>query len=83
MKIYFVKGQLIKTQSVILEDNQFMSKYTYKQQILQYNCFNWWTYCNCLYVKWLLDMSQYNKLSNCQYSRFQVLAVYLYFGLFG
>ncbi len=47
-------------------------------KLLQYTCFNW-TYFTCSYIKWVWDISQYNKLFNFQYARFQILAP---FGLF-
>ncbi len=46
--------------------------------ILQYTCFN----CTCSYDKCVWDMSQYNKLSDIQYARFQILPMDLHFGLF-
>ncbi len=51
--------------------------FTYK--ILQYTCFNC-TYYTCSYDKCVWDMSQYNKLSDIQYARFQILPVDLHFG---
>ncbi len=53
--------------------------FTYK--ILQYTCFNSTCY-TCSYDKCVWDMSQYNKLSDIQYARFQILPVNLHFGLF-
>ncbi len=53
--------------------------FTYK--ILQYIYFNC-TYYTCSYDKCVWYMSQYNKLSDIQYSRFQMLPGDLHFGLF-
>ncbi len=53
--------------------------FTYK--ILQHTCFNCTCY-TCSYDKCVWDMSQYNKLSDIQYTRFQILHVDLHFGLF-
>ncbi len=47
--------------------------FTYK--ILQYTCFNYM-------IKCVWDMSKYNKLSDIEYARFQILPVDLYFWLF-
>ncbi len=76
MKIYFPKGQLIKTRLVIFRNNQFISKHTFhiqnpsKYLLRMLICSSVW------------DMSQYNKLSDFQYARFQILAVHFDFGLF-
>ncbi len=53
----------------------------FRYKILQYICFNCTCY-TCSYDKCVWDMSQYNKLSNIQYARFQILHVDLHFGLF-
>ncbi len=53
--------------------------FTYK--ILQHTCFNCTCY-TCSYDKCVWDMSQYNKLSDIQYAKFQILPVDLHFGLF-
>ncbi len=53
--------------------------FTYK--ILQYTCFNCTCY-TCSRDKFVWDMSQYNKLSDIQYARFQILPVDLHFGVF-
>ncbi len=58
-----------------------MWKYTFTYKILQYTCFNC-TCSTCSYDKCVWDMSQYNKLSEIQYARFQILPVDLHFGLF-
>ncbi len=47
-------------------------------KIIQYTYFNW-TYNTCSYVKWVSDMSQYNKLVDLPYARFQLIsALYLH-----
>ncbi len=81
---WFPFNKLLKVSS--LEHEQYLritkwcqnTHFTYK--ILQYTCFNW-TYYTCWYVKWLWDISQYNKLSDFQYARFQIVVVNHHFGL--
>ncbi len=53
--------------------------FTYK--ILQYTSFNCTCY-TCSYDKCVWDISQYNKLSDIQYARFQILPLELHVGLF-
>ncbi len=58
-----------------------MLKHTFHIKILQYTCFNW-TYNIFSHVKWVWNMSQYNKLFYFEHAIFQILAVHLNFGLF-
>ncbi len=57
----FLKGQLIKTRYLGILNLSQNTHCLYKKR--QYICFNW-TYFTCSYVKWVWDISQYNKPSD-------------------
>ncbi len=50
--------------------------------ILQYTCIKWIYYTRS-FVKLLGDMSQYKKVSDFKYAKFQILVLHLYFRLLG
>ncbi len=78
---------------LIVQKNNSFANYKQKQEINmeatrkalslseREACFKWTSYTGSD-VKWVWDMSQYNKQSDCQYAGFYILAAHLHVGLF-
>ncbi len=65
---------------MIFRNKQFMSKHTFhiQKSISILASIGLTTHAH----KWVCDIYQYKKLSNCCYSRFQIIVMYLHLGLF-